>query len=123
MRDSNKIYEAIQNTKALVRTKENQIYKLNDKVTNLTNLWHKALQREQLQKDGILLTVVEVERELCSGFGGPFAQYSVRTKEGHSWIQMRKVKVGDKVLKSKSQLEATKRHIEELRKEGYNIRS
>ena len=122
MRNSKQIYSEIEKQKRLIRTKEKQVYQIEDKIRTLETMRLKAIDREQLLKDGIFLTVIDVKKEICDGFGGSYAQYTVRTKEGHSWIQMKKVKVGDKVLKSKSRLEATKRHIEELRKEGYNIR-
>lgn len=96
MRNSEQINQQIEETKKLVKTKENQLYELQEKINKLENLRAKAYDIEDLKENGIELNIVKVEATKgfkgCNGLFYP--EFKITLDNGLSYISMRKLKIG-----------------------------
>lgn len=77
MRTSKQIQAEIDRLEVLQMKKGREIHKISQRIEKLTNTCSKATHREELEKDGVVVTIVKCE--IQNG------NYLVTTSEGLSW--------------------------------------
>lgn len=97
MRKSNAIQREIDKLENTLQGMDAKEFSLKQRIKVLENTHSKALHREELERDGVFVNIVSVERQ----GEGVFSGYLIKTECGLHWITRRKLKLGKRKVTRK----------------------
>jgi len=89
MRNSTEINREIEKLEKTLRNKDNEVFNLKQRIEKLKNTLSKAQYKEELEREGIYVNIVSVERQKDS-----WGLFLIKTDKGLSWLTRRKLKIG-----------------------------
>lgn len=92
VRSSKELEGEIERLEKLGKTKEQQIYKIGERIERLRNTLSKARHKEELKREGVTVTIAKCERD----YTGRMYIFSITTTEGLTWGQSTPLKIGKK---------------------------